>query len=164
LDNSNISCLFRLEKANLLLSSQTNGSLLFYRTDRLPRLPIFDTIQGYDANDYGISRKVQSIRISQREYTTVVGGDYTIKIWHLFKGKMRKLKVIPTGDQVYCMVYLENYKMLVTTHQTQSIKFWRFPSGRYVSKIDVKMRSCYGVFLMKNKLKGLEKVRKYLSL
>jgi len=122
-----------------------------YRTDQLPRLPLVDTIQGYDVNSYAIPRKIQSVIISRKEYVLTVGADCKIRIRHLLKGKLKPLKTFQTGERVFSMVYLEDYKMLVTTHNTQSIKFWKFPSGRLESRLDLKMANCYGIFFMKDK-------------
>jgi len=64
---------------------------------------------------------------------------------------MRRLKVIrmPKGLLTQSMGYLENEKMIVTTHYTQEIRLWRLLSGKLECTLDVGMTECFYSFVMK---------------
>ncbi len=142
---------YSLVKRNLLLSSLTDGSLMLFRTDHLPRLPILASIRGYDPNSYACSRKIRNITINGKEFFAVIGSDCKIRIWNLSKGIIRLVKVIQTGEKTSCMIYLEDYQMIVTSHDERYIRFWSFISGKLKSTLYLNMKGCKALFLMKNK-------------
>jgi len=138
-------------KRNLLFSSLTNGSLMVFRTNQLPKLSIIASIRGFNPHNYAFSRKVQSMTINGKELIVTTESDAKIRIWHFLKGRMRLLRVIQTKEKVSRMIYLDEYKMIATTHLTQEIKFFRLESGKLEGTLDVKMGNLYSIFLMKNK-------------
>jgi len=85
-------CLENLPKRNLLFSGLPNGSVVIYRTGRLPKLQILYSTRGYQVRSLS---KVQNITINGKDYVIATSGhDCTIRIWHLIKGKMRLLRVV----------------------------------------------------------------------
>ncbi len=93
------------------------------------------------------------MKINRKDYILIAGEDFTIEIWHFIKGEMRRIKAIrmPEEARVRSMVYLEKYKMIVTTHFTQEIRFWKFSSGKEECRLDVGMDECFYTFLIKDK-------------
>jgi len=111
-----------LRERNLLFSDLSNGSVMIYRTNKLPHLEVICLVQaGKSLLD------IQSIVLNEKEYVVTLVGDYTVRIWHLVKGRMRLLKVIRMGDAPRSLVYLENYKMIAIGCQSNYVKFFRFP-------------------------------------
>ena len=138
-----------LPKRNLLFSSLNDGSVIIYRTDRLPKLPILCSIKG----NGGVSRTLESVTINKKDFMLTAKYGSTVEVWHLTKGRMRRLKVIQMQEEieVYCTVYFENYKMVATVHGTEEVRFWRLFSGKLEWRLDVEMNECFHSFLMKDK-------------
>jgi len=138
-----------LPKRSLLFSFLDNGFVTISRTDQLPKLPILNSVQGilWDSS----TRKILSIKINGKDFVLTTGDHFTIKIWNLTKGKMRLIKVIYAKERVYSMVYLEDCQMIATTHNTGEIKFFRLMSGKLECTLDVDLKNCQYVFLMKDK-------------
>jgi len=88
---------------------------------------------------------------TKKEYIITGGNDNAIRIWHFIKGKMRLLKVIHIEEDVSCMVYLEEYKMIATTHHKEYIKFFSLPSGRLDTTLTLDMTKSRNIFLMGDK-------------
>ena len=143
-DELDLYSLESLPKRSLLFSSLNDGSVVIHRTDCLPKLPILYAFKG---NSGGL-RRIQSVTIYGKEYIAAGSGS-TIEIWHLIKGKMRRAKVVWTREEVKGMVYLENYKMIATTHNTQEVRFWRLPSGKLEHTFHGSMRKYGNIFYMK---------------
>ena len=138
-----------LKKKNLLLASSVGGSLRIYRTDCLPKkLPMLYSV-GRD--EYMAAVEIHNLIINGKEYIVTPGCDCKIRIWHMMKGKLRLLRVISMKEEVFCTVYLENYKMLAVTHRRDFISFFSLPSGQLVRTLDLKLRDCQGIFLMEDK-------------
>ena len=141
-----------LPNKNLLFSSLANGCVQVYRTDQFPRLPMLNCFRGFDSDGDSFWRSIQNVTINGKDYIIIAGGnEKKIRILHLSKGKMKLIKVIPSEDKVYRMVYLENYKILATTHQMHFIRFYSLPSGKLESVLDLGMEMCRSIFLMKDK-------------
>jgi len=141
--------LHSIPKKNLLFSGLANGSIILYRTNQLPKLPIISTIQAHKIGKYVTT--IQNITINKKEYIVTGGNDHAIRIWHIIKGKMRLLKVIQIEEDISCMVYLENYKMIATTHHREYIKFFSIPSGKLTTTLRLDMTKSRNIFLMNDK-------------
>ncbi len=133
-------------KKNVLFSSFQDGSVMINRINELPKLPILYSVQG---NHGGLAR-LKRIMINKRDFILTTGDDCVIRIWSLTKGKMRLVKVIRMPKEVFSMVYLENYRMIATLHETSEIRFWRFPSGKLECTLEDGMGEYFDSFFMKN--------------
>jgi len=140
--------LYNFPKRSLLFSTLQDSSIVIYRTDRLPKFPILYLNRDYKSQDW---TKVLSLTIKGKDFIVTAGYDEKIQIWHLTKGKMKKLKGFSVQEGVVGMVYLENYKMLAVTFTGSSLKFFRFPSGKLESTLGLGMKYCQNIFLMKDK-------------
>jgi len=141
--------LYHCTKRNLLFSGLENGSVRIYRTNKLPDLQAFYSMQAHQAGKWVLS--VQCIMVDRKEYVVTSSEDWTVKIWHLIKGRMRLLKVIPLPGEPHSLVYLENYKMIVTAYASGCMQFFRFPSMKMERTVDLVNSGVYHLFLMKDK-------------
>jgi len=139
----------RLSQGNLLLSGSADGSMAIYRTDKLPRLPIFCSFRAHQDRMFMLT--AQRIVIGQKEYVVTASQDQTVKIWHLLKGRMRLLRVICCEEIPVSLVYLENYKMLAIALGSESVKFVRLLSGKLESTISWSEDNTRCLFFMKER-------------
>jgi len=137
-----------LTKRKLLLVGLDCGSVILYRTDRLPKLPVLGLIRGCEKS---AALEVKSLIINGKEYILAAGCDNKIRIWHIIKGRMRLLKAIQMKETVSSMVYLEDYKMLAMAHNMNYLRFLQLPCGKLEARVDVELESCTNVFLLKGK-------------
>jgi len=150
-NNASFVSLCYLPKRKLLLSSLSNGSLTIYRTNKLPCLQVFCSIQPHQPET--LSLKVLNVQINVKEYVITSNRvDRKVKIWHLIKGRMRLLRVIKTEGTIDSFVYLENYKMLaIACEHPNGIGFFKLLSGKLERKFDLNKEPILGLFLMKDK-------------
>jgi len=141
------SCLQHINKRDLLLSGLENGSVMIYRTDKVPHLQVFCSVRAHQDAVY----PVQEMNVNGKEYIMTAGHDRSVKIWHLVKGRMRLLRVIYSEEYFSSVVYFENYKLIaIARKRSNEIKFLRFPSGKLESAVFVrKDDNIHGLFLMK---------------
>jgi len=143
------SFLQRLAQGNLLFSGLGDGSVVIYRTDKLPRMPIFCSFRAHRGKMFMVAP--QRIVINKKEYIVTASQDWTVKIWHLLKGRMRLLRVIYCEESNLSMVYLENYKMIALASGSDSVKFFRLFSWKLEGTVSLSKDNTRSLFLMKEK-------------
>jgi len=146
LRNSDSFCLYHLARKALLFSGQSNGSVRISRTNKLPEMKV-----AYSARTGGWVLTIQSINVNGKEYVVTSGRDQNVKIWHLVKGQMRLVRVIPNEGMAFSVVYLENYKMIAVTERSRYMIFFSFVTGKLVRSVDLGSRDEHRMFLMKDK-------------
>ena len=101
----------------------------------------------------GVSRKLESFTMNKKDFMLTIGGDFTIELWHLTKGKMRRVKVFQLQEEleVEGIIYLENYKIFATVHATEEIRFFGLFSGKLERILDIGLKESLYTFLMKDK-------------
>jgi len=139
-----------LLKSRLLLTSLEGGSVLVYRTDKLPHLPVIGQLQAENSSGESVAL-TQSFMMSGKEYVMTTAQDSAIKIWHKGKGKMRLVKVIRKDSIIRSWVYLENYKMIAVVYQFGKMEFFRLASGKSERTLKLKISDVRSMFLMKDK-------------
>ena len=147
--NSDIFCLQNLSKRNLLLSGVIGGSVMIYRTDKLPQLRIFCSARAHLPGMLVFT--AQSITINGKEYVITAGQEGAVKIWHLIKGRMRLLRVIWTEEIPYSVVYLEYYRRIAIASECNYVRFFSLPCGRLESTVYLSEDDTHSLFLMKEK-------------
>ena len=146
--NSDSECLYNLPKRKVLLSSLINGSMILYRTDQLPKLPIIDSIKTQQGERKPVII-IDSGRICNRELIITYGSNGKIRIWTFRKGRMRLVRVINIERIIHSGVYLEDYKMLAITCPG-TIKFVSLITGRLEATQHLGMEA-EKIFLMRDK-------------
>jgi len=137
-----------LESQKLLITGLEDGCLAVYKTNQLPKMPMINSVQGYQT-ELGVIL-TESIAVKKREYLVKNEND-KIKILNVNKGRIRLVKVIQTGDVIFGMVCLERYKVIGTIHDTNEVKFWSLMSGKLRMRLKLKNDRAQQMFLMKDK-------------
>ena len=141
--------LHRLPKSPLLLSSLDNGSVLIYRTDRLPQLPIIGRFQGERVWESVVFP--QSFMMNGKEYVATIAQEKAIEIWGMTKGRMKLVKVIQTEKRICSFVYLERYKMIAVVYPSRYVEFFKVLSGKLEKRFEMKINDARSMFLMKDR-------------
>jgi len=141
--------LHHLHQKKILLSGLANGKIAIYKTNNPSNVKMVDSLQGHKFGKY--VTVITTVTINKKEYIITGGNDHTIKIWHFIKGKMRLLKVIQNNEDVSTIVYLENYKMIASTHHRDYIKFFKMPFGTLEKTLPLGLNKARNIFLMKDK-------------
>jgi len=147
--NSDAWYLHHNHEKKLLFSGLANGKIAIYNTRDKNRFPMLESSQAHRMGKYVTA--ITSVNINGKEYLITGGNDHTIKIWHLYKGKMRLLKVIQNNEDVSTIVYLENYQMIASTHHRDYIKFFKLPLGTLEATLPLGLNKARNIFLMKDK-------------
>ena len=145
--------LYQLSKSPLLFSSLINGSVLIYRTDKLPQMPVIGRFQGDRTR--GNAALPQSFMMNGKEYVATTAQDEEIKIWHVVKGRMRLVKVIRTERRISSFVYLENYKMIAAVFRSNEMEFYKVPSGRLERRLELETSDAESIFLKGKDMLGV---------
>ncbi len=127
-----------LSKRKTLLASPGGGSVLMYRADKLPKLPIIGKFQG-DRTTRNAAL-TQSFVKNGKEFVATRAQDEEIKIWNLVKGRMRLVKVVKAEKKIHCFAYLEDYHMIAMVYQSDEMEFFGFPSGKLEKRLKLKRR------------------------
>jgi len=138
-------CFHTMETQKLILLSR-DCSMTVYKTNQLPKLPVLGSVKAQK-----VFSKIKSMVVNGKEYIITAGFDRAIKIWHMYKGKIRLLKVIRIEEGIGSMICLEDYKMIATTHGKKYVKFFGLLSGKLEKNFDGEMPSAVNMFLMKDK-------------
>jgi len=135
-----------LKNRRILVTGLKNGSLVVYRTDRLPKLPMICSVQAHQIGKFVI--KLESVFMKNKEYIVTCGFDGKIHLWHLVKGRMRRLRSIVIGEIIHGLVFLEEYKMLAITYgrDANEMKFISLLSGRLKFRLDLQMERAINLF------------------
>jgi len=141
--------LHHLHQRKILLSGLASGKIAIYNTKKSSNVKMIDSLQAHKFGKY--VTVITTVKISGKEYIVTGGNDHTIKIWHFVKGKMRLLKVIQNNEDVSTIVYLENYKMIASTHHRDYIKFFKMPFGTLEKTLPLGLNKARNIFLMKDK-------------
>ena len=140
-----------LNKSRLLLATLEDGTVMVYRTNKLPKMPVFCSVKGHYVSFSFV--RIQNAMVNGKEIVITIEKGLVLKIWQIRKGAMRLLRIIETKEQIDGFVYLENEKMIVTTggYESNSIKFWSLTSGKLVKTLDMERGDRSPLFLMKDK-------------
>ena len=141
--------LHHIKEKGLLLSGLASGKVAVYNTHKKGQLTMIESLQAHRFGKYVTI--ILSVKIDGKDYIVTGGNDHTIKIWHLNKGKMRMLKVIQNTEDISTIVYLENYKMIASTHHRDFVKFFKLPMGTLEATLPLGLGKVRNIFLMKDK-------------
>jgi len=147
--NRNSYCFHHLAQKKLLFVSLDNGTVIIYRTDNLPKMPIFCSISAHKVSHAVV--RIQSGILNGKEIVMTATKDMKIKIWQITRGTMRLLRVIQIKERTGGFVYLESYKMIAMICGSNSIQFWSITSGKLEKALDMDKNERYVLFLMKDK-------------
>jgi len=78
LNENNPTSLHYSQKRDLLFLGTSNGSVMIYRTDKLPDLQILYSVQAHSAGNWVLD--IQCIHVNGKEYIATAGDDWTVKI------------------------------------------------------------------------------------
>jgi len=138
-------------EGRFLVSGLVNGSVVIYRTDRLPKLLMICSEQAHEAGKSVSS--IEKARINGKECIVTHELDGVISVWYMIKGRMRRLRTIMIQDVIYGFVYVEEHKMLAIScgEGADSVKFLSLISGRVECRLDLQMKDARNLFLMEGK-------------
>jgi len=123
--------------------------VMVYQVHKNKKLSLIESVQAHKFGRY--VTKIIPIVLNGNECLITGGNDQTIKVWSFYKGKLRLLKTIPLNENVSNIIYLENYKMIVTTHHKNYVKFFRIPSGMIQTTLELDVVKARSIFLLKDK-------------